>query len=171
MKEGVAYKKILRCANKAMIINLGRYFLFVGATAQIASRPPCLMFLDHTRTRCRRRCYLHNTQHTDIHVLSGIRKRDSSNETVADQHLRTGRCLGKVKYTRTSLMFNKHQLMHINFFHNSLFLNFHYTYFGGLNHHLQGVVKIILHRPYTYVITVRSMQNNLVGRKGEKRNA
>jgi hypothetical protein len=37
----------------------------------------------------------------------------------------------------------KHQLMHINFIHNSLFLKFPYTYFGGLNHHLQGVAEII----------------------------
>jgi hypothetical protein len=42
--------------------------------------------------------------------------------------------------------------MHINFFHNSLFLKFPYTYFSGLNHHLQGVVKIIMHRPYSYYI-------------------
>jgi hypothetical protein len=49
-------------------------------------------------------------------------------------------------------MFNKHQLMQINFFHNSLFLKFTYTYFGGLNHHLQGVVEIIMHRPYSYYI-------------------
>jgi hypothetical protein len=42
--------------------------------------------------------------------------------------------------------------MHINFFHNSLLLKFPYTYFGGLNHHLQGVVKIIMHRPYSYYI-------------------
>jgi hypothetical protein len=49
-------------------------------------------------------------------------------------------------------MFNKHQLMHINFIHNSLLLKFPYTYFGGLNHHLQGVVEIILHRPYSYYI-------------------
>jgi hypothetical protein len=38
---------------------------------------------------------------------------------------------------------NKNQLMHINFIHSSLFLKFPYTYFGGLNHHLQGVVEII----------------------------
>jgi hypothetical protein len=31
-------------------------------------------------------------------------------------------------------------------FHNSLFLKFPYTYFGGLNHHLQGVVEINMHR-------------------------
>jgi hypothetical protein len=31
--------------------------------------------------------------------------------------------------------------MYINFIHNSLFLKFPYTYFGGLNHHLQGVVE------------------------------
>jgi hypothetical protein len=42
--------------------------------------------------------------------------------------------------------------MHINFIHNSLFLKFPYTYFGGLNHHLQGVVEIILHIPYSYYI-------------------
>jgi hypothetical protein len=35
--------------------------------------------------------------------------------------------------------------MHINFFHNSLFLKFPYTYFSDLNHHLQGVVEIIMH--------------------------
>jgi hypothetical protein len=29
-------------------------------------------------------------------------------------------------------MFNKHQLMHINFIHNSLLLKFPYMYFGGL---------------------------------------
>jgi hypothetical protein len=40
-------------------------------------------------------------------------------------------------------VFIKNQLMHINFIHNSLFLKFPYTYFGGLNHHLQGVVEII----------------------------
>ena len=40
-------------------------------------------------------------------------------------------------------MFIKHQLKHINFMHNSLFLKFPYTYFGGLNHHLQGVAEII----------------------------
>jgi hypothetical protein len=34
--------------------------------------------------------------------------------------------------------------MHINIFHNSLLLKFPYTHFSGLNHHLQGVVKIIL---------------------------
>jgi hypothetical protein len=49
-------------------------------------------------------------------------------------------------------MFNKHQLKHINFFHNSLFLKFPYTYLGGLNHQLQGVVEIIMHRPYNYYI-------------------
>jgi hypothetical protein len=45
--------------------------------------------------------------------------------------------------------------MHINFVHNSLFLKFPYTYFGGLNHHLQGVVDIIMHRltVITYVVT------------------
>jgi hypothetical protein len=42
--------------------------------------------------------------------------------------------------------FNNHQLMHINFIHNSLFLEFPYTYFGGLNRHLQGVVEINMHR-------------------------
>jgi hypothetical protein len=36
--------------------------------------------------------------------------------------------------------------MHINFFHSSLFLKFPCTYFGGLNHHLQGVVEIKMHR-------------------------
>jgi hypothetical protein len=40
-------------------------------------------------------------------------------------------------------MFNKHQLMHINFFHNSLFLKFPYTYFGGLN-------QLLLHFIVTY---------------------
>jgi hypothetical protein len=49
-------------------------------------------------------------------------------------------------------MFNKHQLLHINFFHNSLLLKFPCTYFGDLNHHLQGVVEIIMHRPYSYYI-------------------
>jgi hypothetical protein len=29
---------------------------------------------------------------------------------------------------------------------NSLFLKYTYTYFGGLNHHLQGVVEIKIHR-------------------------
>jgi uncharacterized membrane protein YkgB len=32
------------------------------------------------------------------------------------------------------------------FFLNSLFLKYSYTYFGGLNHHLEGVVEIKLHR-------------------------
>jgi hypothetical protein len=39
--------------------------------------------------------------------------------------------------------FIKHQLMHINFIHKSLFLKFTYMYLGGLNHHLQGVLEII----------------------------
>jgi hypothetical protein len=37
-------------------------------------------------------------------------------------------------------------------FHNSLFLKFPYTYFGGLNRHLQGVIEIHMHRPYSYYI-------------------
>jgi hypothetical protein len=35
---------------------------------------------------------------------------------------------------------NAHKL-----FHNSLFLKFPYTYFGGLNRHLQGDVEINMH--------------------------
>jgi hypothetical protein len=42
--------------------------------------------------------------------------------------------------------------MHITFFHNSLFLKFPYTYFGGLNHHLQGVVKMGNIRPLIFYI-------------------
>jgi hypothetical protein len=45
---------------------------------------------------------------------------------------------------------NAHKL-----FLNSLFLKYPYTYFGGLNHHLQGVVEIKMHRliVITYVVT------------------
>jgi hypothetical protein len=32
-------------------------------------------------------------------------------------------------------LFNRHQLVHINFFHSSLLLKFPYMYFGGLNNH------------------------------------
>jgi hypothetical protein len=38
---------------------------------------------------------------------------------------------------------------------NSLFLKYPYTYFGGLNHHLQGVVEFKMHRliVITYMVT------------------
>jgi hypothetical protein len=38
---------------------------------------------------------------------------------------------------------------------NSLFLKYPYTYFGGLNHQLQGVVEIKMHRltVITYMVT------------------
>jgi hypothetical protein len=38
---------------------------------------------------------------------------------------------------------------------NSLFLKYPYTYFGGINHHLQGVVEIKMHRliVITYMVT------------------
>jgi hypothetical protein len=60
--------------------------------------------------------------------------------------------------------------MHINFFHSSLFLKFPYTYFGGLNHHLQGVVEIKMHRlivitymvifVYSYIYEYNHICNN-----------
>jgi hypothetical protein len=45
---------------------------------------------------------------------------------------------------------NAHKL-----FLNSLFLKYPYTYFGGLNHHFQGVVEIKMHRliVITYMVT------------------
>ena len=36
----------------------------------------------------RRGCYIHNTQHTNIHALSGIRTHDTSNRVTADLNLR-----------------------------------------------------------------------------------
>jgi hypothetical protein len=40
-------------------------------------------------------------------------------------------------------------------FHNSLFLKYPYTYFSGLNHHLQGVMEIKMHKliVITYMVT------------------
>jgi hypothetical protein len=50
---------------------------------------------------------------------------------------------------------NAHKL-----FLNSLFLKYPYTYFGGLNHRLQGVVEINMHRliVITYMVTFRYVE-------------
>jgi hypothetical protein len=40
MNDKVAYKNILRCTKKVVIINLGKYLFFCGATALIGPRPP-----------------------------------------------------------------------------------------------------------------------------------
>jgi hypothetical protein len=83
--------------------------------------------------------YLHYLQYGRLYI--GFYYTSTVLNVVSTVHFQMG-CVKK-------LPTNAHKLF------NSLFLKYPYTYFGGLNHHLQGVVEINMHRliVITYMVT------------------